>query len=115
MKAQIAKIQLDVDYKCPNCYLHFRLSNSKVPQKRSYSIECPSCMQKLTIEPLFKTTKKQKTIKKKIDPVFKSAKAALKVLGFSGRDTQKLIEQNYFDGITKQQLIREVLKNVEHT
>jgi predicted Zn finger-like uncharacterized protein len=114
MKAQIAKIQLDVDYKCPNCYLHFRLSNSKVPQNRSCSVECPSCMQKLTIEPLFKVTKKEKTIKQQVDPVIKSAKAALKVLGFSGNETQKLIEENYFDGITKQQLIKEVLRNVEH-
>ena len=65
MKAQIAKIQLDVDYKCPNCYLHFRLSNSKVPQKKSCSIECPSCMQKLTIEPLFKKQKKKRPSKSK--------------------------------------------------
>ena len=33
MKATISRTQLDIDYKCPNCYLHFRLSNQDIPQE----------------------------------------------------------------------------------
>ena len=33
MRAKIARVQLDIDYLCPNCYLHFRLTNSEIPRK----------------------------------------------------------------------------------
>ena len=71
MEAHIAKIQMDVDYKCPNCYLHFRLSNSRIPQNKPLNHICPECDEHLTIPPLFKKTKNKRkvTTKKTVDPV----------------------------------------------
>ena len=53
MRAKIARIQMDVDYQCPNCYLHFRLSNSKIPQRKQESYPCSECGELLVVPPVF--------------------------------------------------------------
>ena len=44
---------MDVDYQCPNCYLHFRLSNSKIPQRKQASYPCSECGELLVVPPVF--------------------------------------------------------------
>jgi hypothetical protein len=112
MKAIIARVELDVNYRCPNCFLHFRLSNKKVPQNKPMNLDCPECMQKLTIPPLFKTNKKQKILKKN-DPVIKSAKMALTAMGFKNNEATTLVGNNYHEGISVADLIKGALKDVE--
>ncbi len=115
MKAIVARVQIDIDYKCPNCFLHFRLSNSKVPQKKDCSVTCPECNQKLTVPALFKKSKKKRTPKTNntLDPVIKSAESALKVNGFTKTEATQLINKTYRKGISVAELIKGCLKNVE--
>ena len=115
MEAHIAKIQMDVDYKCPNCYLHFRLSNTKIPQNKPANYVCPECYEHLTIPPLFNKSKKKRkvTTKKTVDPVIESAKAALKINGFTTIEATQLITKTYYKGISVAELIKGSLKNVE--
>ena len=115
MEAHIARIQMDVDYKCPNCYLHFRLSNAKIPQDKSISHVCPECSQRLTIPPLFKKSKKTtKTItKKRIDPTVNSARLALKEMGFTLTEATSLIDKVYHERSSVAELIKGCLKNLE--
>lgn len=115
MEAHIAKIQMDVDYKCPNCCLHFRLSNSRIPQNKPLNHICPECDEHLTIPPLFKKTKNKRkvTTKKTVDPVIESAKAALKLNGFTVIEATQLISKTYYKDISVAELIKGCLKNVE--
>ena len=64
MKAKIARIQMDVDYKCPNCYLHFRFSNSKIPQRKQVSYSCPECRELLVVPPVFTKANQTTSFKK---------------------------------------------------
>ncbi len=116
MEAHIARIQMDVDYKCPNCYLHFRLSNTKIPQNKPLNHVCPECYEHLTIPPLFKKSKKKKrkvTTKKQTDPIVNSAKLALKQMGFTSTEATSLIDKVYHERISVAELIKGCLKNVE--
>ena len=51
MKAKIARVQLDIDYRCSNCYLHFRLTNAEIPTDKSIGRSCPACNELLEIKP----------------------------------------------------------------
>ena len=115
MEAHIARIQMDIDYKCPNCYLHFRLSNTQIPQNKAMNHVCPECSQRLTIPALFKKSKKKRkvTTKKQIDPIVNSARLALKEMGFTLTEATSLIEKVYHERISVAELIKGCLKNVE--
>ena len=115
LEAHIARIQMDVDYKCPNCYLHFRLSNAKIPQNKPVNHVCPECYENLTIPPLFKKSKKKRkvTTKKQIDPTVNSARLAFKEMGFTLTEATSLIDKVYHERISVAELIKGCLKNVE--
>jgi len=122
MKAEIARIQMDVDYKCPNCYLHFRFSNSKIPQKKQVSYSCPECSELLVVPPVFakanQTTsftkaspKNNLTIKNNSDPIKERAKAAIRSQGYTVSEATRLINNAYYQGIPLADLIKEAIKN----
>lgn len=115
MKAHIAKIQLDVDYKCPNCYLHFRLTNDDIPKDKEIEHTCPECYEKLTLPVVFKnyTKSKKQVTKKRIDPTVNSARLALKEMGFTLTEATSLIDKVYHERISVAELIKGCLKNVE--
>ena len=126
MKAKIARIQMDVDYKCPNCYLHFRFSNSKIPQKEQVSYSCPECRELLIVPPVFKspiqTTTFIKTspknnlpIKNNSDPIKERAKAAIRSQGYTASETTLLINNVYHQGISLVDLIKDAIKNDKQT
>ena len=117
MKATICKVQLDIDYQCPNCYLHFRLSNSDIPQKRTSEVECPSCSEKLIVTfpeafvafPI-KNNSKKKELK---NPVIEKAILSMKSLGFNLSEATSLVSKAYHSEISVADLIKEAIKNVE--
>jgi len=114
MKAKIARVNIDVDYRCPNCYLHFRLSNKKIPQSKPMNLVCPECSDSITIPPLFNFTKKKST-KKPINNTVEKARAAMRGLGFSNSEVTALIEKTYQDDMLVADLIEGCLKNVEQS
>ena len=110
MKATIARKQLDIDYKCPNCYLHFRLSNEDIPQATEIKMECSSCRESLTIPCLYKSNIKNKSTPS--DPVIRSATLAMQAMGFKISEATSLITKVYYKGISVNNLIKESIKNV---
>ena len=113
---------MDVDYQCPNCYLHFRLSNSKIPQRKQASHPCPECMELLVIPPVFakanQTTsftkgspKNNLPIKKNSDPIKERAKAAITSQGYTASEATRLINNVYYQGIPLADLIKDAIKN----
>ena len=110
MRATTARMQLDIDYKCPNCYLHFRLSNDDVPKTTDTKMECPSCRENLTIPCLNKSNIKNKSTP--VDPVIKSATLAMQAMGFKISEATPLITKSYYKGISVSNLIKESIKNV---
>ena len=113
MKAKIARIQIDIDYRCPNCYLHFRLSNSKIPQGQPISYHCVECSEPLSIPSPFKSKKITKSKTK--DPVVNKAILSLKAMGFKPSEATTLVNRSYCSGIDVANLVKEAIKNVEPT
>ena len=117
MRATICKVQLDIDYHCPNCRLHFRLSNNDIPQTRESSIECPSCLESLTVTfpeefvafPI-KSNNKKKEVK---DPVIEKAIMSMKSMGFNFSEATTLVQQSYNPEISVADLVKKAIKNVE--
>lgn len=114
MKAEVASIQLDVNYKCPNCYFHFRLINNSVPQKQSISMDCPACSESLIVPALSKNSNesnsKNKTTK---NPITEKAILSLRSMGFSLSEATPLVNKAYRSEISVADLIKEAIKNVE--
>jgi predicted RNA-binding Zn-ribbon protein involved in translation (DUF1610 family) len=126
MKAKIARIQIDVDYKCPNCYLHFRFSNSKIPQKEEVSYSCPECSELLIVPPVFakanqttsfikRSPKNNLAIKKNSDPIKERAKAAIRSQGYTASEATQLINNVYHQGMSIADLIKDAIKNDKRT
>jgi predicted RNA-binding Zn-ribbon protein involved in translation (DUF1610 family) len=126
MRAKIARIQMDVDYQCPNCYLHFRLSNSNIPQRKQASYPCPECRELLVVPPVFakanQTTSFTKSspknnlpIKKNSDPIKERAKAAIRSQGYTASEATRLINNAYYQGIPLADLIKDAIKNDKRT
>lgn len=109
MKAKIARIQIDIDYRCPNCYLHFRLSNSKIPQGQPISYRCVECSEPLSIPSPFKNKKITKSKTK--DPTVNKAILSLKAMGFKTSEATTLVDKSYRSGITVTELIKDAIKN----
>lgn len=114
MIAEIASIQLDVNYKCPNCYFHFRLINNSVPQKESMSMDCPACSQSLTVPALSKKPKKSNSKNKTSkNPIVEKAILSLRSMGFNLSEATSLVSKAYHSEISVADLIKEAIKNVE--
>lgn len=109
MKAKISKIQLDVDYQCPNCFLHFRLRDKEIPQRKSIRMECPSCWDFIAIPPLSKP--KYKKQQKTIDPVIKTAIRAMQSQGYKVSEAKCLVNDAYSKDITLANLIKKAILN----
>ena len=126
MKAKIARIQMDVDYQCPNCYLHFRLSNSKIPQRKQASHPCSECSELLVVPPVFtkanqttsfikRSPKNNLAIKKNSDPIKERAKAAIRSQGYTASEATQLINNVYHQGMSIADLIKDAIKNDKRT
>ena len=126
MKAKIARIQIDIDYKCPNCYLHFRLSNSKIPRNKQSTYSCPECRELLSIPTIFSkanqtasftnsSPKNNLPIKKNIDPIKERAKAAIRSQGYTKSEATHLINNIYYQGMSLVDLVKEAIKNDKRT
>ena len=113
---------MDVDYQCPNCYLHFRLSNSKIPQRKQESYPCSECGELLVVPPVFakanQTTSFTKSspknnlpIKNNSDPIKERAKAAIRSQGYTASEATRLINNVYYQGISLADLIKDAIKN----
>tara|TARA_R110002020_G_scaffold55309_1_gene153518 strand:+ start:4020 stop:4367 length:348 start_codon:yes stop_codon:yes gene_type:complete len=114
MKAKISRIQIDIDYKCPNCYLHFRLSNNKIPQKNSIELECPECSENLTIPPFLKTSHKNTKLKSNNsneNKVKKRAIQALRSQGYGLSEATNLVNKTYKFKMDVVQLIKKAIIN----
>ena len=109
MKATISRTQLDIDYKCPNCYLHFRLSNQDIPQETSITMNCPECWDSVTI-PAYNNKNKP--------PENKITKLAIKALhsqGYTLLEATRLVHKYNRENITVVELIKEVIKDEQST
>ena len=117
---------MDVDYKCPNCYLHFRFSNSKIPQKEEVSYSCPECSELLIVPPVFakanqttsfikRSPKNNLAIKKNSDPIKERAKAAIRSQGYTASEATQLINNVYHQGMSIADLIKDAIKNDKRT
>jgi len=122
MKAKIARVQIDIDYKCPNCYLHFRLSNSKIPKSKNSTYSCPDCSELLVVPTIFSkvnqtasftnsSTKNNLPIKNNSDPIKERAKAAIRSQGYTASEATRLINNSYYQGISIADLIKDAIKN----
>lgn len=115
MRAKIAKIRVDVDYQCPNCRLHFRLSGKEIPKKKAILKDCPSCLEHITVPPLVAPKKISSSIKQPnaVDPIIASAINALRSQGYTAREAKDSVSKSYLKDITLATLIKKAILNNE--
>ena len=115
MKAKIAKIRLDVDYQCPNCYLHFRLSGNEIPKKKSMSKDCPSCWEPITVPPLSRPNNNSSSNKqpRAVDPIIARAVKALQSQGYTALEAKDSVNKSYLKDIALATLIKKAILNNE--
>tara|TARA_R100001377_G_scaffold85157_2_gene70577 strand:- start:1104 stop:1475 length:372 start_codon:yes stop_codon:yes gene_type:complete len=115
MRAKIAKIRIDVDYQCPNCYLHFRLSGNEIPKKKAISKDCPSCWEPITVPPLSTPKKISSNTRQPnaVDPVIAMAIKALLSQGYTAREAKDSVSKSYLKDITLATLIKKAILNNE--
>jgi len=114
MKAKISQIQLDIDYRCPNCYLHFRLSNNDIPQKKPKKLECPECAQQVSLPTIQITRGVEKPPKaEKESPLAKKAALALRSQGYNLGEAKTLISSIYDKNMSLADLIKAAISNDE--
>ena len=108
MKAKIARVQLDIDYLCPNCYLHFRLTNSEIPRDNHIDQSCPACRQPLKISPIsfepFGITDSE-MVEPDSDDSLRAIKA-LQAQGYSKKEAQARVRAVYKNDMNVSELIR---------
>ena len=112
MQAKIARVQLDIDYLCPNCYLHFRLTNSEIP--REYiNKNCPACSELLGLSPI------SLEIELPEQPVDNEdclrAIKALQAQGYGKKESQTRVRAVRRDNIDISKLIREAISYEQST
>jgi|TARA_R110001583_G_scaffold26072_3_gene94136 hypothetical protein len=112
MKATISRTQLDIDYKCPNCYLHFRLSNQDIPQESDIVMTCPECWDSVTIPAYNKSNNKNKQLENKTT---KLAIQALHSQGYTLLEATRLVHKYDRQNITVVELIKEAIKDEQST
>ena len=106
MQAKIARVQLDIDYLCPNCYLHFRLTNSEIP--REYiNKNCPACAELLGISPISLEVELPEQPVDSED--FLRAIKALQAQGYSKKEAQTRVKAVHRDSLGISELIREAV------
>jgi predicted RNA-binding Zn-ribbon protein involved in translation (DUF1610 family) len=126
MRAEIARVRLDIDYKCPNCYFHFRLSGNAIPRKKEKKSRCPECSELLIVPPVSikanQTTsfinnlpKNNLPTKNDDDPIKERAKAAIRSQGYTSSEATQLINNAYYQGIPLVDLIKDAIKNDKRT
>ena len=116
MKAKIARVQLDIDYLCPNCYLHFRLTNSEIPRDKYINQSCPACRESLKISPIsFETNSWQssviigsETVTLDSDESLRATKA-LQAQGYSRKEAQARVRAIHKNDMSVSELIREAI------
>jgi len=52
MDAEFYSFELDINYRCPNCKLFFRLRNKQVPTKKSVCYRCEGCNENIVVRPV---------------------------------------------------------------
>ena len=114
MKATISRTQLDIDYKCPNCYLHFRLSNQDIPQETDITMTCPECWDSVTIPAYNKTNNNNKN-KPPENEITKLAIKALHSQGYTLLEAARLVHKYNRHNITVVELIKEAIKDERST
>ena len=116
MKAKIARVQLDIDYLCPNCYLHFRLTNSEIPRNKHISQSCPACKEPLKISPISLETSAcrssvitdSETITLDSDDSLRAIKA-LQSQGYGKKEAQARVRAVYKNTMSVSDLIMEAI------
>ena len=114
MKATISRTQLDIDYKCPNCYLHFRLSNQEIPQETDITMTCPECWDSVTIPAYNKTNNNNKN-KPPENEITTLAIKALHSQGYTLLEATRLVHKYNRHNITVVELIKEAIKDERST
>ena len=114
MKATISRTQLDIDYKCPNCYLHFRLSNQDIPQETDITMTCPECWDSVTIPAYNKNNNNNKN-KPPENEITKLAIKALHSQGYTLLEATRLVHKYNRHNITVVELIKEAIKDERST
>ena len=112
MKAKIARVQLDIDYLCPNCYLHFRLTNAEIPMDKSIDRSCPACGELLRIKPctlLFPDPVASTPQESKDSDDSLRAIKALQVQGYGKKEAQARVRTVYKNDMSVSALIREAI------
>jgi predicted RNA-binding Zn-ribbon protein involved in translation (DUF1610 family) len=126
MKAEIARVRLDIDYKCPNCYFHFRLSGNEIPKKKAKKLRCPECSELLVVPSISikanQTTsfinnspKNNLPTKKDNESIKERAKAAIRSQGYTLSEATQLINNTYHQDISLVDLIKDAIKNDKRT
>lgn len=114
--AELKMADIHLQYRCPNCYLHFGLRNKQIPTKKEVKIKCPACYDMLTVLPMNIKIEKlsfESNKEKKIPPkqeIINRAVAALTSQGFGKREAQGLILSVYDESMTLPDLIVTALR-----
>lgn len=88
MKAELHSYNLDINFRCPNCRLFFRLSNRQIPTEKSTKVCCENCNEKLVIDP-FKITKP----KKKRNARYQEALSIMVRYGWSNLEARTILDR----------------------
>jgi len=110
VQAKIARVQLDIDYLCPNCYLHFRLTNAEIPRGEYLNQNCPACAEPLDISPISFEVKSTVPLEQtKDDEDSLRAIKALQSQGYSKKEAQTRVRAIRKDDADVSELIREAI------
>jgi hypothetical protein len=117
VKAKIARVQIDIDYRCPNCYLHFRLTNDEIPQDKSIDKGCVSCGEVLGIAPVAFASQQVVSTAPEIKDSPDSLRAikALQSQGYDKKEAQSRVRSAYRVGISISELIKEAISYEQST
>ena len=111
MRARISQVRIEVEYQCPNCFIGFKLTGSKVPQSKSKSMDCPSCWDSITVPSL--STPKNKKQPNAVNPVIASAINALRSQGYTALEAKDSVNKSYLKDIALATLIKKAILNNE--
>ena len=116
MQAKIARVQLDIDYLCPNCYLHFRLTNTEIPRDEDVDQNCPACNEPLKISPIYFEVKpivRPEQVKDDEDSL--RAIKALQAQGYAKKEAHARVRAVRRDSMGISELIREAISYEQPT
>lgn len=109
-KAELKVMDIDLHYKCPNCYLMFKLRNKQIPIKKSLIQDCPACSDALTIAPVSinvsEVSSRARHSSKTKDKTVCKAVEALKSQGYSTKESRIRVNAAHEKGISLADLIK---------